>query len=81
MAVLVGGWIAQLMAQAPMPLTQDGLNALLFERMRAIESHQATIDGMLKVALAALFANLGAHLFSIWSVRTSRSDDKVVKER
>ena len=75
MSVMVAGFIVHGFAQGgPMPTSQDGLNAMLFERMRAINERQDNIEAMLKVGLTAIMMNLGAHLFSIWSMGKERKE-------
>lgn len=69
MAVLVGGFVAHLLAQPPYPSTQDGVNALLWARMDAIAERQANIENMFKIGLTAIMMNLGAHLFQIWNTK------------
>ena len=73
--VLVGGFVAHLLAQPPYPATQDGVNALLWARMDAIAERQANIEGMFKIGLTAIMMNLGAHLFQIWSTRKERDKE------
>lgn len=73
--LLTLGFVAHLFAQAPYPTTQDGLNAMILERMRAISERQDNVEGILKWIAGAIAANLGAHLFTIWSTRKGRDSD------
>lgn len=73
MWIMVAGFVVHALAQSgPMPFSQDGLNAMLFERMRAINDRQDNIEGMLKIGMTAIMMNLGAHLFTIWNTRAER---------
>ena len=77
-ALMLGGFVGHLMAagqQPPYPATQDGINALLWAQMDALAARQSAIEGMLKVGLGAIFMNIGAHLFQIWTIRKPRDKD------
>lgn len=75
MGLLILGWAANLFSQSPTPVTQDGINAMLLERMHAITARQDELETMVKYGLSAIMANLGAHLFQIWTLRRPRGKD------
>ena len=66
---------ATVFVMGQVPMTQDGINATIFERMAGILTRLDRVESYLTAAIVALIANSIAHVINIRSSHVRRTKD------